>query len=106
MKHLVNEQSVTPSYLLMAGRGYQNDKARFYSISSQNPTTYYNKNLVPAIGVPGADALFSFNINHAIFFMFTTIHSFSTLTIKECTFLTSLFLTPINHLYYYHKIKA
>lgn len=62
IKHLVNEQAVTPSYLLMAGRGYQNDKARFYSISSQNPVEYYNKNLVPAIGVPGADALFSFKI--------------------------------------------
>ena len=62
MKHLVNEQNVAPNYLLMAGRGYQNDKARFYSISSQNPVTYYNKNLVPAIGVPGADALYSFKI--------------------------------------------
>lgn len=62
IKHLVNEQVVTPGYLLLAGRGYQNDKARFYSISSQNPIEYYNKNLVPGIGVPGADALYSFQI--------------------------------------------
>lgn len=59
IQHLVNNQNTAPSYLLLAGRGYQNDKARFYSISSQNPVEYYNKNIVPAIGVPGADALFS-----------------------------------------------
>jgi hypothetical protein len=44
MQHLVQNQTVPPQYLLLAGRGYQNDKARFYSISSQNPVEYYNKN--------------------------------------------------------------
>lgn len=58
-KHLLNTQTAAPQYLLLAGRGYQNDKARFLSIASTNPVQNYNKNLVPAIGVPGADALFS-----------------------------------------------
>lgn len=62
MKHLLNNQTVAPKYLLLAGRGYQNDKARFWSVSSTNPEEYYNRNLVPAIGVPGADALFSSGI--------------------------------------------
>lgn len=62
MKHLLIQQTVAPKYLLLAGRGYQNDKARFKSISSTDPELYYNRNLVPAIGVPGADALFSSGI--------------------------------------------
>ncbi len=57
--HLLQRQVNAPLYLLMAGRGYQNDKARFFSVSSTTPIEYYNRNLVPAIGVPGADALFS-----------------------------------------------
>lgn len=64
VKHLLNTQpTVLPKYLLMAGRGYQNDKARFYNISSPTPEINYNKNLVPAIGVPGTDALYSSGIN-------------------------------------------
>lgn len=58
-KHLLNSQASAPQYLLLAGRGYQNDKARFFSTASPAPVHNYNKNLVPAIGVPGADALFS-----------------------------------------------
>ena len=63
MQHLVQNQTIPPQYLLLAGRGYQNDKARFYSISSQNPIENYNKNLIPGFGVPGADALYSSAIN-------------------------------------------
>ncbi|MES2688889.1 MAG: C25 family cysteine peptidase, partial [Bacteroidota bacterium] len=59
VRHLINMQPVAPKYLLLAGRGYQNDKARFLSNASPDPIKNYNKNLVPAIGVPGADALFS-----------------------------------------------
>lgn len=58
-RHLVNAQTDAPKYLLMAGRGYQNDKARFFNVASTNPIENYNRNLVPAIGVPGADALFT-----------------------------------------------
>ncbi len=59
IEHLVITQTEMPKYLLLAGRGYQNDKARFNSISSPSYLENYNNNLVPGFGVPGADALFS-----------------------------------------------
>ena len=62
VKHLMDAQSTPPKYLLLAGRGYQNDKARFYNVASPTPIANYNKNLVPGIGVPGADALFTSGI--------------------------------------------
>ena len=62
MEHLINVQTEQPKYLLLAGRGYQNDKARFNSISSPTFFENYNNNLVPGYGVPGADALFSSGI--------------------------------------------
>lgn len=61
--HLITQQTQLPKFLLLAGRGYQNDKARFTSLSSPNPQENYNKNLVLAYGVPGADAMFTAGIS-------------------------------------------
>jgi hypothetical protein len=55
--HLLKEAPVAPRYLLLAGRGYQADLLR-------NPSNY-NSNLVPALGVPSSDALFTSGINGA-----------------------------------------
>lgn len=59
MQHLLTTQTQKPKYLLLAGRSYQCDKARHLSLSATTYLQNYNNNIVPAIGVPGADALFS-----------------------------------------------
>lgn len=52
-KHLYQAQAVKPSYLLLLGRGYQNNLTRL------NFQESYAKNLVPAIGEPSSDNLFT-----------------------------------------------
>lgn len=54
-----------PSFLTLAGRGYQNDKIRTPSVTNPDAVRNYNGNLVPVIGMPGADALFSNGITGA-----------------------------------------
>ncbi len=51
-KHLFDMQAVEPSFLLLLGRGFQNNLIR---TSSDN----YQLNLVPAIGEPSSDNLFT-----------------------------------------------
>jgi len=50
--HLYDKQSVAPQFLLLFGRGYQNNLLKL------NPETQA-LNLVPAIGVPSSDNLFT-----------------------------------------------
>jgi hypothetical protein len=50
--HLLAQAPVKPKYLLLAGRGYQTDFIR------TNPA-YFNANLVPSIGVPSSDMMFT-----------------------------------------------
>jgi hypothetical protein len=61
--YLLNEAEVKPNYLLLAGKGYQNDKIRIATVNSTNPSDYYNRNLVPCLGMPASDALFAAGIN-------------------------------------------
>lgn len=51
-RHLFMLQSKKPQYLLLLGRGYQNNLVR-------SKAENYTKNLVPAIGVPSSDNLFT-----------------------------------------------
>jgi hypothetical protein len=60
MTYLVKEANQKPKYLLLASKGYQNDKIR---INNQESQDYYNRNYVPVLGMPGADALFTSKIN-------------------------------------------
>lgn len=53
--HLLNEAPQDPQYLLLAGRGYQNNLTR-------SNTKYYEGNLVPAVGIPSSDAMFTAGI--------------------------------------------
>ncbi len=50
--HFYDKQSKKPNFLLLLGRGYQNNLIRSNSIN-------YNLNLVPSIGVPSSDNLFT-----------------------------------------------
>jgi hypothetical protein len=52
--HLLTQQTRKPEYLLLLGKGYQNNYLR-------NPL-YYNLNLVPPFGVPASDVLFTSGI--------------------------------------------
>ena len=52
--HLLTQQLVKPAFLLLLGRGYQNSLTRL----SDN-TDYYSENLVPSIGNPASDNMFS-----------------------------------------------
>lgn len=51
-KHLYDQQQIKPSFLLLLGRGYQNNLIK---TSVEN----YKLNLVPAIGEPSSDHLFT-----------------------------------------------
>ncbi len=53
LSYLYQNQSVKPSYVLLLGRGYQNNLIR------TNFQGAYNNNLVPAIGEPSSDNLFT-----------------------------------------------
>lgn len=55
--HLIKQSVTAPKYLLLAGRGYQTDLL--------NNSTNVQNNLVPSIGVPSSDAMFSAGINGA-----------------------------------------
>lgn len=52
VKYLYQNQSAKPQYLLLLGRGYQNSLLR---LTPEN----YARNLVPAIGEPSSDNMFS-----------------------------------------------
>ncbi len=54
--HMFNESVVKPKFLLLLGRGYQNSLIR-------NNADNFSKNLVPAIGEPSSDNLFTSNSN-------------------------------------------
>lgn len=51
-KHLYSQQSKVPSYLLLLGRGYQNNLLKLEKEA-------FGLNLVPAIGVPSSDHMFT-----------------------------------------------
>lgn len=53
--HLLEQSTAAPEYLLLAGRGYQNNLIR-------NNQQYYEQNLVPAIGVPSSDHMYTSGI--------------------------------------------
>lgn len=53
-KFLYDTQVKKPEYLILLGRGYQTNLVRSSSIFN-----YYGNNLVPAIGVPSSDQLYS-----------------------------------------------
>ncbi|MCU0440910.1 MAG: C25 family cysteine peptidase [Bacteroidia bacterium] len=55
--HIIQNSNIAPEYLLLAGRGYQNNLTR-------NNGLYYQQNLVPAIGVPSSDHLFTSGITN------------------------------------------
>ncbi|MES2381346.1 MAG: C25 family cysteine peptidase [Bacteroidota bacterium] len=57
LKYLYTNQSQKPEYLLLLGRGYQNNLVR------NNFQDAYNKNLVPAIGEPASDNMFTFGLD-------------------------------------------
>jgi hypothetical protein len=52
--HLLTQQTRKPDYMLLLGKGYQNNYLR-------NPL-YYNANLVPPFGVPASDVLLTSGI--------------------------------------------
>lgn len=62
--YLVKEAAVKPKYFLLLGKGYQNDKIRVPTSGVGNPQDYYNRNYVPVLGMPGADALFTAGITN------------------------------------------
>jgi hypothetical protein len=53
-KHLLNQQLIKPSFLLLLGRGYQNSLTRL-----PNNNEYFANNLVPSIGEPASDNMFT-----------------------------------------------
>jgi hypothetical protein len=57
LKYLYQNQTIKPSYLLLLGRGYQNNLIR------SNYQNAYNNNLVPAIGEPSSDNMFTAGLN-------------------------------------------
>ncbi len=52
--HLLTKQLVKPSFLLLLGRGYQNSLTRL-----PNTNEYFANNLVPSIGEPASDNMFT-----------------------------------------------
>lgn len=52
-EHLVTEATLKPKFMLLAGRGYET------RLVSTDVNIYYGANLVPAIGVPASDVMFS-----------------------------------------------
>lgn len=63
--YLVKQAPQKPKYFLLLGKGYQNDKIRKPIIGVPNPTDYYNRNYVPVLGMPGADALYTAGITNS-----------------------------------------
>lgn len=57
LKYLYNSQSQKPGYVLLLGRGYQNNLVR------NNFQDAYSKNLVPAIGEPASDNMFTIGLD-------------------------------------------
>lgn len=57
-EHLYKQQNNKPEFLLLLGRGYQNNLIK-------NLPSNYNLNLVPAIGVPSSDHLFTNDFDKA-----------------------------------------
>ena len=57
LKYLYQNQTVKPNYLLLLGRGYQNNLIR------SNYQNAYSNNLVPAIGEPSSDNMFTAGLN-------------------------------------------
>lgn len=53
-KHLLSQQLIKPSFLLLLGRGYQNSLTRL-----PNTNEYFINNLVPSIGEPASDNMFT-----------------------------------------------
>ena len=62
--YLVKQAPQKPKYFLLLGKGYQNDKIRVPINGVGNPQDYYNRNYVPVIGMPGADALYTAGITN------------------------------------------
>ena len=60
LKYLYKNQTIKPSYLLLLGRGYQNNLIR------NGFQDAYNNNLVPAIGEPSSDHMFSIGLNQSM----------------------------------------
>ncbi|NDC30429.1 MAG: hypothetical protein EBZ58_05725, partial [Bacteroidetes bacterium] len=52
--HLLTKQLIKPTFLLLLGRGYQNSLTRL-----PNTKEYYENNLVPSIGEPASDNMFT-----------------------------------------------
>ncbi len=63
--YMVKEAATTPKYFLLLGKGYQNDKIRNVTPGVGDPTDYYNRNYVPVLGMPGADALYTAGITNS-----------------------------------------
>lgn len=63
--YLVKQAPQKPKYFLLLGKGYQNDKIRKPVIGVPNPEDYYNRNFVPVLGMPGADALYTAGITNS-----------------------------------------
>lgn len=59
MSYLIKAAPVKPKYLLLTGKGYQNDKIRVVVQGISDPGDYYRRNYVPCLGAPSADALFT-----------------------------------------------
>lgn len=57
LKYLYQNQTVKPNYLLLLGRGYQNNLIR------SNYQNAYANNLVPSIGEPSSDNMFTVGLN-------------------------------------------
>ena len=56
-KHLYEQQISKPKYLLLLGRGFQNNLVR------NNSQNAYNNNLVPSIGEPSSDNMFTIGLD-------------------------------------------
>ncbi|MES2780804.1 MAG: C25 family cysteine peptidase, partial [Bacteroidota bacterium] len=62
--YLVKVAPQKPEYLLLLGKGYQNDKIRIPTVGVPDPVDYNNRNYVPVLGMPGADALYTAGITN------------------------------------------
>jgi hypothetical protein len=60
LKYLYQNQTIKPKYLLLLGRGYQNN------LIKSNFQSAYNNNLVPAIGEPSSDNMYTVGLNNSI----------------------------------------
>jgi hypothetical protein len=62
--YLIKQATQKPKYFLLLGKGYQNDKIRVPINGVGNPQDYYNRNYVPVLGMPCADALYTAGITN------------------------------------------